>query len=365
MPEKSSPVWAQREYQTSPIKAIRCWHDSPGWHAACAKPGERILRKAGQARRRNLSLKRAVLISNPLAGWQTTRRSQQIQRAVGILQAAGITTNISTTAKPGDASQLARKATNSGCDIIVVCGGDGTINEVINGVTPAQTPVAILPGGTANIIARELGLPVSIVKAAQQLPSWSPCRVALGLATWNDSRGERQRYFLAVAGIGFDAHIISQLSVPMKLRLGVAAYVWEALRQAFRYGFPSFDCAVNGTKASGTFTVIQRSERYAGWLHLARSRNILDPEFSCCHFRSSNRARYFLYALAVLTQTHYRLEDIDFAQGSRVFCTSRRPQDTIHFEVDGELTGQIPVTFDVVPDALTLLAPQSFVTSAE
>lgn len=246
---------------------------------------------------------------------------------------------------------------------MVVCGGDGTINEVINGMAPAQTPLAILPGGTANIVARELGLPGSIVKAARQLPSWTPYRVALGRANWDDSGSPRQRYFLAVAGIGFDAHIISQLNFAMKLRLGVAAYVLEAFRQAFRYGFPSFQCTVNGTNVTGTFAVVQRSSRYAGWLRLARSRSILDPEFSCCHFKSSNRARYFLYAFAVLTQTHHHLGDVGFLRGSQVRCINREPEEIIHFEIDGEIAGQIPVTFEVVPDALTILAPRSFATS--
>lgn len=247
--------------------------------------------------------------------------------------------------------------------MVIACGGDGTINEVINGMAPSQIPLAILPGGTANIIARELGLPGSITRAAKQLPSWSPCRMALGRANWNDSGSPRQRYFLAVAGIGFDAHIISQLNVPLKLRVGVAAYVWEALRQTFRYGFPSFQCAVNDHKISGTFAVVQRSGRYAGWLHLARSRSIRDLEFSCCDFKSSSPTRYFLYALAVLTRTHHRLRDVALLRGSHVCCTSSNSEEVIHFEVDGELAGEIPVSFEIVPDALTLMAPRSFATS--
>ncbi len=254
-------------------------------------------------------------------------------------------------------------AVGSGCDLVIACGGDGTINEVINGMTPSPIPLAILPGGTANIIAKELGLPGNITRAAKQLPAWMPCRVALGRANWNDSGSPRQQYFLAVAGIGFDAHIISQLDVPLKLRVGVAAYVWEALRQAFRYGFPRFQCTVNGARVSGTFAVIQRSSRYAGWLHLAPSRSIRDLEFSCCHFQSSSAARYFLYAAAVLTRTHHWLHDVTFLRGSHVCCTGSDPKEVIHFEVDGEITGRLPVSLEVVPDALTLMAPRSFATS--
>ena len=308
-------------------------------------------------------MKNAALICNPFAGWKTARRSHQIQEAVTILRNAGIAATLNFTSNAGDGAKLARAAVDAGCDLIIACGGDGTINEVINGMAPTQIPLAILPGGTANIVARELGLPGSITRAARQLPSWSPCRIALGRASWNDSGSPRQRYFLAVAGIGFDAHIISQLNVPLKLRVGVAAYVYEALRQTFRYGFPSFQCAVNGQKVSGTFAVVQRSSRYAGWLRLARSHSIRDLEFSCCHFKSARPRRYFLYALAVLTQTHHRLRDVAFLRGSHVCCTSGKPGEVIYFEVDGEIAGQLPVSFETVPDALTLLAPQSFATS--
>jgi diacylglycerol kinase (ATP) len=309
-------------------------------------------------------LKKAVLISNPLAGIKSARRSHQILAAAAILRKSGIETVINFTSKPGDGERLARAAAGKGCDLMIVCGGDGTINEVINGIAPGLTPLAILPGGTANIAAKELGLPGRIVKAARQLASWQPCRISLGRASWKDSRSLQQRYFLAVAGVGFDAHIISQLNLPMKHRVGVLAYGWEAIRQTFRYGFPRFQCTVNGPAASATFAVIQRASRYAGWLRLARSQNIRASDLSVCIFKSCNRGRYFRYALGVLTQTHHRLRDVSLHRGSCVRCTCGNPEDAVYFEVDGELAGRIPVTFEVIPDALTLLAPRSFFASA-
>jgi diacylglycerol kinase (ATP) len=308
-------------------------------------------------------LKNAVLVSNPLAGIRSARRSLQIHEAVAILRNAGIDAALRFTSEPSDGERLAREAVSKGCDLIIACGGDGTINEVINGMAPCRVPLAILPGGTANIIAKELGLPGRIVKAARQLPSWRPCRVPMGRATWGESGTMRQRYFLAVAGIGFDAHIISQLDVAMKLRVGVVAYVWEALRQVFRYGFPPFQCAVNGHSISATFAVVQRSSRYAGWLRLAQSHSIRDLDISCCLFEGSSPARYFRYALGVLTQTHDQFHDVHFLSGPSVHFTSEQLEPAICFEVDGEMAGRIPVTFEVVPDALTVLAPDSFFRS--
>lgn len=309
---------------------------------------------------KSLPLKNAILVSNPLAGIRSARRSSHIHKAVAILRSAGIAADLQFTSGPGDGKQIANAAVKQGCELVIACGGDGTINEIINGLAPSQVPLAILPGGTANIVAKELGLPGGIVKAARGLPSWRPCRVALGRASWQESGSTLQRYFMAVAGVGFDARIISQLDVAMKLRMGVVAYVWEAVRQVFQYGFPPFRCEIDGSTVSVTFAVVQRSSRYAGWLRLARPHSIHQPDFSCCLFAGASPKRYFRYALGILTQTHRRLIDVYSPAGSSVRCLSGQSKQPIYFEVDGELTGKIPVTFEIVPDALTILAPDSF-----
>jgi len=308
-------------------------------------------------------LKKAILISNPLAGVRSSRRTRQIHEAAAALRSAGITADHHTTSGPGDGRQLAREAVKNRCDMVIVCGGDGTINEVINGLAPSKVPLAVLPGGTANIVAKELGLPGTIVKAARQLPSWQPCRIPLGRATWEESGSFRQRFFIAVAGVGFDARIISELDMEKKLRLGVVAYGWEAVQQVFRYRFPTFQISGEGSTVSATFAVIQRSRRYAGCLKLARPHSIREPDFSCCIFEGSGPKRYFQYALGILKQTHQHLGDVRFLNGSSIHCTCDRAGDPVFFEVDGELAGRIPVTFEVVPDALTLLAPEPFLNS--
>ena len=295
-----------------------------------------------------------------MAGTKSVRRSRQLHEAVAVLRKAGIEATLQLTANPGDGNRLASEAVSKGSDLIIACGGDGTINEVINAIAPGRIPLAVLPGGTANIVAKELSLPGRIVNAARQLPSWRPCRIPLGRATWEESGALQQRYFLAVAGIGLDAHIISQVDVAMKHRMGVLAYVWEALRQVFVYGFPRFQCSVDGRRTDATFAVVQRSARYAGWLKLAQPHSIRDLDFSCCLFEGQNPVRYLRYALGILTHTHGRLHDVRFLRGSRICLTSEHPGTAICFEVDGELAGRIPVTFEVVPDALTILVPDSF-----
>lgn len=312
---------------------------------------------------RNLPLKNAILIANPLAGVQSGRRSRQLHDVVAILRSSGIAADLRTTSGPGDGRQLAREAIKKNCDLVIVCGGDGTINEVVNGLAQSRVPLAILPGGTANIVAKELGLPGNIVKAARQLASWHPCKIPLGRATWEESGSVRQRLFIAVAGVGFDARIISQLNIGAKLRIGVVAYCWEAVLQVFRYSFPHFQLSTDGSSITATFAVIQRSDRYAGWLRLALPHSIRDSDFSCCMFEGSGPERYLRYALGILTQTHQRLPDVRVLNGSSIHCGSTLAGDPVYFEVDGELAGQLPVIFEAVPDALTLWTPESFLNA--
>jgi diacylglycerol kinase family enzyme len=316
--------------------------------------------KAGTEGPQNPSLKNATLIYNPVAGVQPDGRSKKIQQAAAALRAAGIPVDLAATSRVGDATLLARQAVGSGSDLIVACGGDGTINEVINGMVPGKTPLAILPGGTANIAARELNIPGRIVKAARQIPRWSPHRIPLGCATWQCSGREQQRYFLSVAGIGFDASVIPRVHLDSKLRMGVLIYGWEAVRELLRYDFPAFRCSVDGHGYSATFAVLQHSLRYAGWLRLAPSHGLHSSGLGCCFFESSDRRRYLLYALSVLTHTHSLLPDVvQLADCRTVRAQAASPGASLAFELDGETVGELPATFEIVPEALTILAPRS------
>jgi diacylglycerol kinase (ATP) len=248
--------------------------------------------------------------------------------------------------------------------LVLACGGDGTLNEVVNGLAATATPLGLLPGGTANMAARELGLPLDPLRAAQELPRWSPRRIALGRAIWpasgppsQNTGGPESRYFFSVAGVGFDAHIVYKLSSGLKMSLGVAGYVLEALRQVARYPFPLTTLKADNNELRATFAIVQRTRVYAGWLHTAPTADLFAPRFALCAFPSQSRLRYFLYAGAVLARLHLRLKDVKLVDASKVTCSPPDSQTRVHVELDGELAGILPVTFEVVPDSLTLLVP--------
>ena len=315
----------------------------------------------------NPKLKKGILIYNPVAGRRPAGRQHEVHKAAIVLRQAGLDVELAPTAGPAMAHELAQAAVAGGADVVLACGGDGTINEVINGLAPSRVPFGILPGGTANILAHELRLPLHPVRAARQFAQWRPRRIALGRARWVETAeavaaGENgaqacSRYYTSVAGIGYDAHVVYKLSSWLKYKLGVTGYVLEALRQWVCYSFPRFSCRLDGLERQGTFAVIHRTRLYAGWLHMAPTADLFAPHFAVCSFPSRNRLRYLLYALAVLTRQHLRLRDVSLDQCQEVVCAPIDLSGTVRFELDGELGGAIPATFEIVPDALTLLAP--------
>jgi diacylglycerol kinase family enzyme len=255
---------------------------------------------------------------------------------------------------------LARASVAAGAEAVIVCGGDGTINDVVNALALGSYPLAILPGGTANIAAKDLDLPHDPVAAARELTHVRPCRIALGRVSWHTAE-PRSRYFLSIAGVGFDAYVVHSLPWELKSAFGVAAYCWEAVRQAWRHAFPRFVCRNGTSEWRATMGVFQRTERYAGWFHMAPGASLFSERMKLCLFAGRGLWRYSLYVAAVALKRHAALHDVRLVEGSPVTCSAEEPRKHIYLELDGELAGELPATFDLVPDALTLLLPERVV----
>ncbi len=179
----------------------------------------------------------AVLILNPNAGGG--RRMPQLDEARRIFRNAGIETELQETTAPGEATILARRAVEQLRHLVVVCGGDGTVNEAVNGLACSQVPLAVLPAGTANVLAKELSIPWNLSRAAERIVNAQYHRIALGLATPEKSSGE-PRYFLSLAGAGADGALVAAVRPEIKQRAGIIAYWQEGFQQLTRYNFPRF-----------------------------------------------------------------------------------------------------------------------------
>lgn len=290
-----------------------------------------------------------ALIYNPLAGFFRWRRQQELADAIRFLETAGMRITVLATTGTSTATLLARAQVEQGRDLIIACGGDGTINEVVNGMAQSDVPLAILPAGTANVLAKELGLPRNIRRAVGSIAQGRVHRIALGRA------GER--YFICLAGIGPDAHIVYRLSQRAKLSLGILAYWLEGFRQLFAYDFPWFLVEAEAMRQRAVFAVVSRTRHYGGPIQITRRADFFGNDFEVALFLRRQRLKFLLYLMANWLGMLERFDDVRFLRTSRVRCEPLHPTTRLHVEVDGELAGTLPCSFEIVPDALSLVVP--------
>src|SRR5258707_3940482 len=171
-----------------------------------------------------------------------------------------------------------RGASAGGRHLVIACGGDGTLNEIVNGLAAQQNghhvPLALLPGGTANVLAKEIGLPWDIPAAAEKLVHGEVKEIALGLAT-PVKEPSKARYFLSVAGAGPDGMIVYSIDLELKARLGILAYWWQGVREVFRYKFPYFRVVTGGKKINVSLLGVRRNKHYGRPLLISHQDRLL------------------------------------------------------------------------------------------
>lgn len=299
----------------------------------------------------------AVIIHNPLAGSRRRRRAQQLDAARQILASADIEAELQATTGSGTATALARRAVEQERHLVIVCGGDGTVNEVVNGLAGSQVPLAVLPAGTANVLAKELGIPWDIPRAAKLIPQGTLRRIALGVAIPLPAK-ETRRYFLCVAGAGPDGVLIYSLKPALKLRTGILAYWLEGLRQLFLYDFPGFRVTTASQGMEATLAVVGRTKHYGGPFRITSKADLYENEFELAICTSRSALRYLSYLLALGMGRLRRMRDVHFWKTSSLRCEPLG-NETVFVQVDGEPAGRLPVEFSIVPDALTLVIPEA------
>jgi YegS/Rv2252/BmrU family lipid kinase len=253
---------------------------------------------------------------------------------------------------------MARRCIDHGADLILVAGGDGTINEVVNGMVHSEVPLGLLPGGTANVLSMELGIGKKILAAARDLGNWMPERVALGLRR---SPGMEPRYFLLMCGAGLDAHIVYRISVSLKNALGKVSYWVGGFSQLGRR-FPEFQVEADGRLYKGSFALVSRVRNYGGDLEIARTVSLLDDRFELVLFSGNNSFRYLRYLLGVFRGSLASTRGVTVLQTTGVQLTCPE-DDRIYTQLDGESAGRLPASLNIVPDSLTLLMPPKFIAS--
>jgi diacylglycerol kinase (ATP) len=294
-------------------------------------------------------MKRGLLIYNPAAG-QRDRRAQM--RAVSErVKARGLELINAPTDAPGHATEIVRSFLPSGLDVVVVCGGDGTISEAACGLAGSGVPLAILPGGTSNVLVRELSIPLDLDQATALLFDGERRMVRLLLA--ND------RPFLLWAGIGLDARIMGRMLPFLKRWLGRTGIFVTVASEFFLYEFPRLEVTVDGARHEATFAVVCHARRYAGDWIIAPEASLDADEMEVLLF--SGRSRWRLFSLF----RHIRLAKSGhltrgFAKTVRGrSATIRSLEDyPVEVHVDGDCLLQTPVTCRAAEDTVLILVPR-------
>jgi YegS/Rv2252/BmrU family lipid kinase len=306
----------------------------------------------------------ARIIANPSAGGG--RGTDALHSAAGVLAGSGWTVSVHWTSQPGEAEHVARDAAAAGHDVVVAAGGDGTVNEVANGLVHSRTALAVLPLGTGNVLAAQLGLvgiptPLyrpDVLAAAHALAHGRIATIDTGLA--RPLRGPA-RHFVLWAGIGFDAQVAQELEGSgraLKRRFGGFAYGALGLRAALGLRGTPARLRVDQQRVEGRLLmgVVANVSLYAGAVDLLPEAVLDDGQLDVAIFMGERLREAIGHVSAVLRRRAFATPDRVLVSARQVRVVARR---NLAVHLDAEPFGSTPIRFSVVPASLRLVVPPS------
>ena len=293
-----------------------------------------------------MTLKRVTIIYNPRSGRRRNRLSQ-IDQARHRLNAYQIETECMMTQGPGHATELAQAAIAGGADLIIVKGGDGTLNETLQALVGSEIPLAIWPSGTANVLAQVLEIPRQFDQVMRVITSGQPKPITVGQANG--------RYFFLMAGIGLDASIVQHLNPRLKRIGGVLAFWVSGLKHLTSWKAPVFTLRVNGDEFQATFAALTKSPKYGGGLHITPDARLDTEWLDVCAVTTRSAWRYLTVHLPLgFVGQHIRQKGVIYVKSREARAES---SDEVWVQVDGELLGRLPMTFRSIPRAVRVMVP--------
>ncbi len=285
-----------------------------------------------------------VVIGNPAAG--SSGRSV-IRSTAAFLRRYARRVEMGMTHARGDAEALCREAVAAGADLVVAAGGDGTINEIVNGLAGTPVTLGVIPLGTANVLALETGIPLDPEAACRLVLSGRPRALHLGLA------GSRR--FLLMAGAGFDAEVVYSTTLAWKKAMGKSAYVLAGFWHLLSQSGPriTVSSAATGT-LQATGIIIGKARLYGGRFSVTPGARLQEPLLEACVFLRRGRAGRAHAAWRVLRGTHGAHRDVVIFKTDRLRVSS---PDRVHVHADGDLIGTLPLDFRVAPETLRVILP--------
>ncbi len=288
----------------------------------------------------------ANLVVNPIAG---NRTSRSIKKILNLLEGkVSLTTFI--TEKKGDAFVFSGGLSNT--DLIIVAGGDGTFNEVVNGVLSSQKPVtekkntclALLPLGTTNVLAKELGIPEDIEKAVHLALTGTAKKISLGRING--------RFFTLMAGIGFDGETVFKVKETIKKISGKGAYILSGINTLTKYNPPLIQVKTPEGTFAGYTAVVGNARCYGGYFQVTPRANLSEPLLDLCLFKGNTRKDLIRFVRGVIGKRHLDFSDVFYGKFFELEIVSR---ETVHIQIDGDYFGTLPAKLEVIQDAISLI----------
>ncbi len=283
------------------------------------------------------------LIANPVAGGDARKK---IDRIVSWMQARGVAVETTLTQARGDARKAAAAARFGDFDRVVAAGGDGTLNEVINGLAPSEIPLAFIPLGTTNVFALEVNIPLDLERACALVLDGAPRPISLGQAD-----GQR---FLLMAGIGFDAEVVRGVRLSLKRRVGKLAYLVSGLGALCRYRPQPLEVTPeDGVSRLAYGVVICNSRLYGGSFVLSPGASLYNETLSLCLLLSKNRLGFLLSMIKIALGRPLLADEAIQLQTRRVVVTG----SNVPVQLDGDYLGELPGEFQATYGELCLVLP--------
>jgi diacylglycerol kinase (ATP) len=309
-------------------------------------------------------MRRALFLYNPTSGRRREQRLRDVNTAAEVFRRAGVEADVQATTAPGSATEQARAAADCGYDVVIVCGGDGSVHEALQGLVNRDIALGVMPLGTGNALANDLKLPREITRAAQQLLTFQTRALKLPRMTFDAPVSpikETSRYFIVGAGMGADAQLVYKLTLALKGRWGMTAYYAEAWRQWARYSYPLFEVEFRDGDQLRREQVSQvlaiRVEWMGGLLRrIAPGASLHRDDLRLVLVKSRRRWPYVRYVTGLQLNRAWLGRDIELVYAKELTCR-RLATERIYAEADGELLATLPVSVAMTNDVVKLLAP--------
>lgn len=311
-------------------------------------------------------MRRVALIYNPASGQQPARRAAVVANVAAVLKDSGVEVSVIPTISAESIGAQVQDALNDGRDTIIVCAGDGTVHHVLQTTVGTSAALGVIPLGTANALAMDLGLPRSPEKAAKMLLSAVPVQVSVGRVSYRGLSGNPgSRFFIVAAGIGADAFFFSRLDSRSKQRHGYMHYLMQAVRLLATHTFPGFAAIFSRRQGQSRSEEVSqvlavRVTNFGGLVgNLVPGAAIGQDTLKVIAFKTRSRLRYVRFMLTAGCGRAVYSSNIEVVECTTVECRElENSTEPIFVEADGEVLGTLPAKLEVIPGAVKLLMPR-------